>query len=631
MAGHLNVNTSVNNTEQLSSIYQEAEKLTDQSVKDSMIQAYISNLVNRNEDVTETVRNLENNISSVLDSNQNNTVKLQTCLKLKDVEMVQTNDLIQSAKQGFEKLNEDKKALKRVMDSASSTTIESEQGSSSIQDSTATTDQSSTQKQESEQEATVETYSMYGPNGYNRVSITALSPPIKDTFSILNSYNRIKMNERYGANGEHLAAITGGNSYGRASGEIGVANHMRRKKSKTITETFREAFHVLSQPFKKRRNEHFCLFGCKDTEDTKDVKGKGSFCLYGCEDVKEPHCFFGCKNVEPTPKPIKHIKPTKCMSMSGAPIDCMIMESYRYPTRDNRKLSMTYNTHTNFNQKLNAAQGININGLASHRRNGEQYRSPYIEHFLSLHPRVKEGWCLAGCASINTTVNNANQSSSSTMKDLQTNKQTQDVYKKISTAYDKIVEAVNRVSDTLNETTESIASATSSQSNEFVLSADMDPSCVSEIMGLDLTQQNKLTQTVELNAILKNINDLSSDNEVKAIMMDMLGMTQNSTTDQSAVSSTTQKAEQTQTASQIASVSTTGWITAVLGVVFLIVVGFVFKLKYAGNDSSLNRDKLKAELLAKVEGFADDYNAKESQIEDQDIINDPGVNDEPVE
>ena len=268
MAGHLNVNTSVNNTEQLSSIYQEAEKLTDQSVKDSMIQAYISNLVNRNEDVTETVRNLENNISSVLDSNQNNTVKLQTCLKLKDVEMVQTNDLIQSAKQGFEKLNEDKKALKRVMDSASSTTIESEQGSSSVQDSTATTDQSSTQKQESEQEATVETYSMYSPNGYNRVCITALSPPIKDTFSILNSYNRIKMNERYGANREQLAAITGGNSYGRASGEIGVANHMRQKKSKSksITETFREAFHVLSQPFKKRSNEHFCLYGC------------GSFC-----------------------------------------------------------------------------------------------------------------------------------------------------------------------------------------------------------------------------------------------------------------------------------------------------------------------------------------------------------------
>lgn len=618
MAGHLNVNTSVNNTEQLSSIYQEAEKLTDQSVKDSMIQAYISNLVNRNEDVTETVRNLENNISSVLDSNQNNTVKLQTCLKLKDVEMVQTNDLIQSAKQGFEKLNEDKKALKRVMDSASSTTIESEQGSSSVQDSTATTDQSSTQKQESEQEATVETYSMYSPNGYNRASITALSPPIKDTFSILNSYNRIKMNERYGANREHLAAITGENSYGRASGEIGVANHMRRKKSKSITETFREAFHVLSQPFKRRSNEPYCFFGCEDVKEPH--------CFFGCKNVdnKDEHfCLYGCEDVEPTPKPKKR---TKCMSLSGAPIDCMISESYRYPTRDNRKLSMTYNHNTNFNQKLNAAQGIDINNLTSRHRNGGRYKSPYIEHFLSLRSHAKEGFgCFVGCASINTTVNNANQSSESTMKDIQTNKQTQDIYKKISTAYDKTVEAVNRVSDTLNETTESIASATSSQSNEFVLSADMDPSCVSEIMGLNLTQQNKLTQTVELNAMLKNINDLSSDNEVKAIMMDMLGMTQSSTTDQSAVSSTTQKAEQTQTASQIASVSTTGWITAVLGVVFLIVVGFVFKLKYAGNDSSLNRDKLKAELLGKVKGFADDYNAKESQTEDQDIINDPGV------
>ena len=575
MAGQININTTVNNTEQETSIYQEAEKLTDQSVKDSMIQTYISNLVNRNEDVTETVRNLENNISSVLDSNQNNTIKLQTCLKLKDVEMVQTNDLIQSAKQGFEKLNEDRKALKRVMDSASSTTIESEQGSSSSQGSTATTDQSSTQTQTSEQEASVETYSTYSPNGYNRVNLAALSPSIKDTFSILNSYNRIKMNERYGVNGEQLAVITGGNSYGRASGEIGVANHMRRKKSNPIAETFREAFHVLSQPFKTRSKEGMCLFGCKDvTPMTTPVDG--TFC-------------------------------TNCIHLSGPTHEPTTLESYRYPTRDNRKLSMAYNSNSDINQKLNRSRGIDINNLASRPR-FRSYRSPYIEHFMSLRPRVKEGMCFMGCVNVNTAVNNAQQSSSSTMKDIQTNKQTQDIYKKISTAYDKTVEAINRVSDTLNETTESIASATSSQSNEFVLSADMDPSCVSEILGLNLTQQNKLTQTVELNAMLKNINDLSSDNEVKAIMLDMLGMTQSSSTDQSAVSSTTQKAEQTQSAAQVASVSTTGWIKAVAVIIIGIIAIIFIRRKFGAqaNVSGFDREANKRALLAKIKKFAEE-------------------------
>lgn len=581
MAGQISINTTVNNTEQETSIYQEAEKLTDQSVKDSMIQTYISNLVNRNEDVTETVRNLENNISSVLDSNQNNTIKLQTCLKLKDVEMVQTNDLIQSAKQGFEKLNEDRKALKRVMDSASSTTIESEQGSSSSQGSTATTDQSSTQTQTSEQEASVETYSIYSPNGYNRVNLAALSPSIKDTFSILNSYNRIKMNERYGVNGEQLAAITGGNSYGRASGEIGVANHMRRKKSNPIAETFREAFHVLSQPFKTRSKEGMgCVFGCKDKD----------------------------KNVTPMTKPVDGTFCTNCVYLGNPSHEPTTLESYRYPTRDNRKLSMTYNSNSDINQKLNRSRGININNLASRPR-FRNYSSPYIEHFLSLRPRVKEGFpCFMGCVNVNTAVNNAQQSSSSTMKDIQTNKQTQDIYKKISTAYDKIVEAINRVSDTLNETTESIASATSSQSNEFVLSADMDPSCVSEILGLNLTQQNKLTQTVELNAMLKNINDLSSDNEVKAIMLDMLGMTQSSTTDQTAVSSTTQKAEQTQSAAQVASVSTTGWIKAIAVIIIGIIAIIFIRRKYGAqaNVSGFDREANKRALLAKIKKFAEE-------------------------
>ena len=111
----LGVNVSNSENEQVSTVYNEAQKYTDQSVKDTMIQNYITNITTRSEDVTELVKNFENNVSAEADSIQRNTAKFAACLDIDGAPIKQSNELVQDVKQGFEKLNEDVKILKKVL------------------------------------------------------------------------------------------------------------------------------------------------------------------------------------------------------------------------------------------------------------------------------------------------------------------------------------------------------------------------------------------------------------------------------------------------------------------------------------------------------------------------------------
>lgn len=395
------VNTSVSNNEQVSNVYNESQKYTDQSVKDTMIQNYITNITTRSEDVTELVKNFTNNVSAEADSVQQNKTKFGACIDLDGANIVQSNELIQDVKQGFEKLNEDAKILKKVIDSQSEGEIQSGQGSSNNQGSSATTDQSASQEQESVQETEQ-----------------------KAGFTALNSYNKIMMRERFGT--QKLNPFT---------------NLVKKDKKKSI-------------------REHF--------------------------------------------------------------------ESWLYP---------------------------------------------------------REKFCLFGCVDVNTAVSNNSQTSNSTNIDLQTNIQTQDIYKKIDTAYDKTVETITKISETINETTDSIASASSIQINEFIIETPED-ACKLNLKNLTLDQRNKLEQNVELTTAIQSINTLTNDSEVKAIMSDMMGLTQSSETTQDSKTDTTQKSEQEQKNEQ-KTTQTTGegsWIIMVIIILIIVVVGFMAFKAYTSND-----------------------------------------------
>ena len=138
----IGVNTSVSNNNQISDVYNESVKTNLQEAKDTMIQNYITDITTRSEDVTELVKNFTNNVTAEVDSVQQNKTKFDACIDLDGADITQTNELIQNVKQGFEKLNEDAKILKKVIDSQSKSEIQTEQGALNNQGSTTTTEQS---------------------------------------------------------------------------------------------------------------------------------------------------------------------------------------------------------------------------------------------------------------------------------------------------------------------------------------------------------------------------------------------------------------------------------------------------------------------------------------------------------
>ena len=374
----LGVNVSNSENEQVSTVYNEAQKYTDQSVKDTMIQNYITNITTRSEDVTELVKNFENNVSAEADSIQRNTAKFAACLDIDGAPIKQSNELVQDVKQGFEKLNEDVKILKKVLESESDTSITSDQAATDVQGASAATEQTAEQEQDSTQ-------------------VTEQ----KAGFTALNEYNKILMRERFG-----------------------------------------------------------------------------------------------------------------------------ITKSYR---RKNKNISIR-------------------------------------EHFASY--MKPERFCLFACADVNVSNSKSTQISNSTNIDLQTNIQTQDIYKKIDTAYDKTVETINKISEVINDTTNSIAKASSVQINEFIVETQ-EQACMLNLKNLSVEQKNKLEQHVELSTAIKSMNTLTTDTEVKAIMSDMMGLTQASETVQDTKTETKQATEQSQ--ANLQQTNQTSGDGAMGGIVFIII------------------------------------------------------------
>ena len=453
----IGVQTSVNNTNQDSSVYNNAEKFNEQSVKDTMIQNYVTDIVNRTEDITELVKNFTNNVSAEADSIQKNTTKFAACIDLDGAAIKQTNELVQNVKQGFEQLYEDTKVLKQAVESQTDKTTTSDQTSSSDQGATSTTDQSASQEQGSEQHSEQ-----------------------SQSFTAMRAYNKYKMRERFGVNLDGDVPRNGNKARSRSSGRSNVGMYGGNKNNSSTSSN--------------RRRKMSGANGSSKAEQL--LKGKESF--------------------------------------------------------------------------------WNLRPKNPRMRIGE-----YFQSWAQRGPaRLSEPFCLFSCVDIQTSVNNTNQSSRAFNNDLQTNINTQDIYKKIDTAYNNVVETIKKISETINQTTNSLASASSIQINEFIIETPQD-ACMLNLKNLSLDQSNKLTQNVELTTAIQNINSMTQDNEVKAIMSDMMGLTQGSDTSQKTESSTTQKSDQTQTSTQTStqSQSSLGAIIAmiIVAVIVLGLIGMLFK------------------------------------------------------
>jgi hypothetical protein len=151
---------------------------------------------------------------------------------------------------------------------------------------------------------------------------------------------------------------------------------------------------------------------------------------------------------------------------------------------------------------------------------------------------------------VNTNVSNTKNYSSSDESNTNVQKilNSQDLMKSISSAYDKTVEVLNKTSKEVEKEAKAANKSMTKQSNIVNLKgANLKGTTIS------VDQSNKLTKTVALSASLSFINEIDADQKTKAIVADMLGVTQGSEAVQSAIQNAAQEAANLQESKQTSS------------------------------------------------------------------------------
>lgn len=541
------VSTSVSTNNQESSIYNDTQIYNDESVKDTLIQNYITNITNRTENVNEIVKNFQNNVSAEADSIQKNTSKFAACMDMPDANIVQSNELVQNVSQGFEQLYEDTKVLKSVMDSMSDTQTTADQSTKSSQEATAESEQKATQDQENKQE-TKQSFTLL--NKYNSILREKFIYGNKNTtenFFLLG--NRKKTDSRYFVNSSTCAGFVNyiEDAFGQKQMSLFGSNKNNTKMSDKISSQYQPLVEFVLNNYVNKKSEKFFLYA-------------GNVLAYPKDKNDEQ-----CRNF---------INFVRNRFSDGI-------------TRSDGALKV--------GTMYNALIGFTLDKYVKTTTKQESFRQKTKlgprEYFRSLLYR-HEPFCLIGCVDVKTAVSTNSQKSSAVNKSLQQNIQTQDIYKKIDTAYDKVVDTINKMSETVNQTTNSLANASSIQINELSFESPEDV-CKMNLAGLNLEQKNKLEQNVELTTAIENINSMTQDNEVRAIMSDMMGLTQSSDVAQAAKSTAKQTSEQTQKSTQKTTQTSSSWIMIVVIVVVVGLVGFMLFKAGSSKDGYFDASPIK--------------------------------------
>jgi hypothetical protein len=137
--------------------------------------------------------------------------------------------------------------------------------------------------------------------------------------------------------------------------------------------------------------------------------------------------------------------------------------------------------------------------------------------FRHLNPK-NEGFLkengLFGDLNVNTNVSNSKTKQTTNEDNTAINKilNSQDILDSINSSYDKTIEVLNKVSQEVNKSSEAIASSKTVQSNVINLKG-------AKLTGTSITAKQ---------ANRAFINEMNTDNKTKAIVADMLGVTQGS-------------------------------------------------------------------------------------------------------
>lgn len=541
------VNTSVSTNNQESSVYNDTQIYNDNAVKETLINNYITNITTRTENVNEIVKNFQNNVSAEADSIQKNSLKFAACMDMPDGKIVQSNELVQNVSQGFEQLYEDAKVLKSVIDSTSDTQSTIDQGLKSSQTTDATSEQKATQDQENKQTTKQETFTTL--NGYNSILREKFIYGNKKATENFLLFGKKKTDSRYLFNSATCTSFVNyiRDVFGTRRIMLGL-NKSNNKMSDKISSQYQPLVEFVLNNYVK--NEKSSLLWVNNQTHPKS------------------------KNDEQCQNFINFVRNRFSDGITRS--DGVLKVGTKY----NALIEFTLNKY------------VKTTATTQQESFRPKTKLGPREYFRSLLYR-HEPFCLFGCVDINTSVSTNSQKSSAVNKSLQQNINTQDIYQKIDTAYDKVVETINKMSETVNQTTNSLAGASSIQINELSFESPEDV-CKMNLAGLTVEQKNKLEQNVELTTAIENINSMTQDNEVRAIMSDMMGLTQTTDTTQAATSSTKQTSEQTQKSTQETTQTAGGsWIMIVVIVVVVGLVGFMLFKAGSSKDGYFDASPIK--------------------------------------
>lgn len=246
MAFKGSVQTDVFDQTQIERIRKESEQYVDQSVSQTLTQAYAVNLVNHSEDITEMKKNFENYMSNHAASTQDNIIEFEACLELSDFKAEQSNKLVQDVVQGFEQIENEVKEIKRQLETNSTTDTQVDQTATGTQDSTQDTQQSTEAEQESTQSAEKESEKYHPVYGRYNGMLLNQEP--------MRKYIEERNLAKYGLRDKGLDL-----EKMKKSGIPVIENFAR----------FHEKYMIKNK--KSNRREKFCIFGCVDVQTTVET------------------------------------------------------------------------------------------------------------------------------------------------------------------------------------------------------------------------------------------------------------------------------------------------------------------------------------------------------------------------
>lgn len=262
------------------------------------------------------------------------------------------------------------------------------------------------------------------------------------------------------------------------------------------------------------------------------------------------------------------------------------------------------NVNTDWNKRY--VEDVFLNGNRGSRVYQREFDEAFARSLRTGSGIMNDGTeSFVPCAFLCAAVNISNQTSEQYNENRQISRQilenNDEIRQKIDVAYEKLSDIYNDTKEVLNTTNTSDGGMTVFAINRHIV--DSGPECKNVFKKeYKVIQQNNTKQALYMSGVINTIIGNDIDNDAKAIMADMMHLTEKAETDQTNAAGAKQESKlgnlSEQKASLLNGLSTTAIIAIVVGIiVFCIVLPTIIKsINNSGNKRGIPRE-LQQQLL----------------------------------